>query len=164
MTQTRAAVSRPRRTVSRRPAGPPLSYVKVFRAEPIERIGMIKHGIPASQAKRILADLAVPQAAALRALNISPATMNRKAKGDDRLSPAESERVLGIARLVGQIQAIVKESGNPEGFDATGWLSRWLSEPLPALGGVRPLDLLDTMEGQTLVSHTLARIQSGAYA
>jgi uncharacterized protein (DUF2384 family) len=35
---------------------------------------------------------------------------------------------------------------------------------LPALGGVRPLDLMDTMEGQSLVAETLARIQSGAYA
>jgi putative toxin-antitoxin system antitoxin component (TIGR02293 family) len=138
--------------------------VKVFRAESIGRIGMIKHGIPASQAKRILANLAVPQATALRALNISPATMNRKAKGGDRLPPAESERVLGTARLVGQIQAIMEESGNPEGLDAAAWLSRWLSEPLPAFGGVCPLNLLDTMEGQALVSNVLARIQSSAYA
>ncbi|MCW8085050.1 type II RES/Xre toxin-antitoxin system antitoxin [Sabulicella glaciei] len=143
---------------------PALSYVKVFRAEPIERIGMIKHGLRASDAKRILSDLAVTQAVAMRALNISAATMNRKAKGEDRLPPAESERVLGVARLVGQVQAIVEESGSPKGFDAAAWMSRWLGEPLPALGGARPLDLLDTMEGQALVSGALARIQSGAYA
>jgi putative toxin-antitoxin system antitoxin component (TIGR02293 family) len=125
---------------------------------------MIKRGIPASQAKRILSDIAVSQLVGLRALNISAATMNRKAKGKDRLPPAESERVLGVARLVGQIQAIVEESGDPQGFDAAAWMSRWLSEPLPALGGVRPLGLLDTMEGQTLVSNSLARIQSSAYA
>jgi len=141
-----------------------MSYIGVFRAEPVQRIDMIKTGIPASEAKRILADLTVNQAAGYRALDISPATMNRKVKDKGRLSPAESERVLGVARLVGQIQAIVEESGDPEGFDAAAWLSRWLNEPLPALGGVRPLDMLDTIEGQSLVSASLARIQGVAYA
>lgn len=164
MKQFEASAVRSRRTGARRSAGSVLSYVEVFRAEPIKRIGMIKHGLRATEAKRILSDLAVTQAVAMQALNISAATMNRRVRGEDRLPPAESERVLGIARLVGQIQAIVEESGNPEGFDATTWMSRWLSEPLPALGGARPLDLLDTMEGQALVSSILAHIQSGAYA
>ncbi|MEO9190059.1 MAG: MbcA/ParS/Xre antitoxin family protein [Acetobacteraceae bacterium] len=43
-------------------------------------------------------------------------------------------------------------------------MSHWLNDPLPALGGARPIDLMDTMEGQTLVSTTLAQLQSGAYA
>ena len=141
-----------------------MSYIGVFRAEPVQRIDMIKAGIPASEAKRILAGLAVNQVAGYRALDISPATMNRKVKDKGRLPPAESERVLGVARLIGQIQAIVEESGNPEGFDAAAWLSRWLGEPLPALGGARPLDMLDTIEGQSLVSASLARIQGAAYA
>ena len=92
------------------------------------------------------------------------ATVNRRLKGKDQLLPADSERVLCIARLVCQVKKIMEESGNPQGFDATAWMSHWLNEPLPALGGVRPLDLLDTMEGQARVSNTLAQIQSGAYA
>ena len=35
---------------------------------------------------------------------------------------------------------------------------------MPALGGERPVELMDTMEGQTLVSNLLAQMQSGAYA
>lgn len=92
------------------------------------------------------------------------ATMNRRVKGKDQLQTAEDERVPGVARLVGQVRNIVEESGDPHGFDATAWMSRWLGEPLPALGGVRPLDLLDTTEGQALVSNTLVQMQSGAYA
>ena len=92
------------------------------------------------------------------------ATMNRRVKSKDRLPPTESDRVRCVTRLVGQIQNIVEESGNPLGFDAAAWISRWLNEPLSALGGVHPLDLLDTTEGQALVSNTLAQIQSGAYA
>jgi len=66
--------------------------------------------------------------------------------------------------MVGQIEAMVEASGYPAGFDAAEWLSHWLREPLPALGGDKPINLLDTMEGQALVSRVLAQMQSGAYA
>ena len=94
------------------------------------------------------------------------ATMHRrvKGKGQLQLQRAEGERVLCVARLVGQVQDILDESGDPQGFDASAWMSCWLNEPLPVLGGVRPLDLLDTTAGQALVSNTLAQIHSGAYA
>ena len=142
-----------------------LTYLGVYEASPAERIALIKRGIPASEAKRIIADLTpLRQGATLKALNISIATINKKAKQRHPLSPAESERVIGIARLVGQVQTMVQESGNPEGFDAAAWMSRWLEEPLPALGGVRPIDLMDTMEGQAVVSTALAQMQAGAYA
>jgi len=136
----------------------------VYRASPLERISMIKHGISASDAKRVIAELAIGQGAGLKALNLSQATVNKKAKQDQTLSPGESERVIGFVKLVGQLAAIVQESGNSEGFDAAAWMSRWLNEPVPALGGARPIDLMDTMEGQALVSTTLGQLQSGAYA
>jgi putative toxin-antitoxin system antitoxin component (TIGR02293 family) len=136
----------------------------VFHASPFERIDMIKHGLRAAVAKRILTDLGIGQGAGQKALKLFPATINKKARQDSTLSPAESERVLGIARMVGQVEAMVRESGDPAGFDAAAWMSHWLREPLPALGGARPLDLVDTMEGQALVSTALAQVQSGAYA
>ena len=100
----------------------------------------------------------------LKALNLSTATVNKKAKNGEALSPGESERVVGFARLVGQLEAMIQESGDPAGFDARAWMARWLTEPLPAFGGARPADFIDTMEGQALVSAALARMQSGAYA
>jgi putative toxin-antitoxin system antitoxin component (TIGR02293 family) len=129
----------------------------------MERIEFIGRGIPASEAKRIFVNLLGPTAA-LKALNLSPATVNKKAKEGGRLSAEESERVVGFAKLLGQVEAMVEESGDPTNFDAAAWLTRWLTEPLPAFGGVRPADLVDTMEGQALMSAALARMQSGAYA
>jgi putative toxin-antitoxin system antitoxin component (TIGR02293 family) len=142
----------------------PMSYLDMYHATPLERIELIKLGLPAAEAKRIIADLDIGQGAALRALNLSPATVNKKAKQNQSLPPDESERVIGVARLVGQVEAMVQQSGEPEGFDAASWLSRWLQEPVPALGGARPVDLMDTMEGQGLVSTILSQMQSGAYA
>lgn len=139
------------------------SYAEFFLASPFSRIERIKAGIDANEAKRIFAALALAQSSAFSGLKLSAATVNRKAAKNETLPPSESERVLGMARLLGQLEVMVKESGNAEGFDVAGWMSRWLKEPLPALCGSRPLDLLDTMEGQTLVSNALAQIQSGAY-
>ena len=143
---------------------PPLSYTTIFNATPLERIDLIRHGILAAEAKRIIADLHLPQSAGLRALNFSTATVNKKAKLGERLSPEESERSVGFAKLVGQLEVMLQDSNAPAEFDARAWMARWLTEPLPALGGSRPADLMDTMEGQSLVAAALAKIQSGAYA
>ena len=147
-----------------RHAAGPLSFLDIYRASPLERIAMIRQGIPAAEAKRLFAALPLGQGLGVKALNLSAATVNRKAKEGARLSGEESERVVGFARLVGQLEAMIQESGDPEGFDGPAWLARWLTEPLPAFGGARPADLMDTMEGQGLVAAALARVQSGAYA
>ncbi len=151
-----------------------LSTIAVYRATPLERIDMIRRGVLASDAKRMLAELAMGQGAVFKALNLPTATVNRKAKDGETLSPEESERIVGFARLVGQLEAMIQDSGHqdlgcqdpghPARFDARAWMARWLTEPLPAFGGTRPADLMDTMEGQGLVSAALARIESGAYA
>jgi putative toxin-antitoxin system antitoxin component (TIGR02293 family) len=141
-----------------------LAYIDLYRAGRDERVRLIKAGLAAADAKQILSGLALPSGVAMRALKLSPATMNRKIAQQQNLAPEESERVLGVAKLVGQVQAMIEESGNREGFDAEAWVSKWLREPIPALGAQRPIDLLDTMEGQALVSETIARMQSGAYA
>lgn len=147
-----------------KPGPAPLPYRELYRAEPSDRIRLVKDGISPWIAKRLVADLHVEQQVLFAALNLSTATVNRKATRDEALAADEGERVVGVAKLVGQLEAILEESGDLTGFDARAWISTWLREPLPALGGARPLDLLDTMEGQSLVSNALARVQSGAYA
>ncbi len=144
--------------------GTDMTYLEYFCQAPMRQIEMIRRGIPALTVKRIAGDLRIEQDTLLRALNLSVATLNRKVAQAKNLPADESERIAGIARLVGQVEAMVKESGDPEGFNAAEWLSRWLREPLPALGGQMPIKLLDTMAGQALVSQALSRIQSGAYA
>ncbi|HEY5411738.1 MAG TPA: antitoxin Xre/MbcA/ParS toxin-binding domain-containing protein [Caulobacteraceae bacterium] len=125
---------------------------------------MVKAGLPAAQAKRIIADLQISTNVAGSLVYVPISTFNRKVKNEEVLTPDISERFLGLAKLIGQVQTMVDESGAPEDFDAKAWTARWLNEPLPAFGGAAPVELMDTMEGQALVSATIARIQSGAYA
>lgn len=139
-------------------------YVITFLMPPKQRIDVIREGLPSAAVARLSKDMAVPKDSLIRWLGLSRATVNRKDRQHEALSQYESERVLGIGSLIGQVQTMVRESGTCEGFDAAKWVSQWLSEPLPALNGERPVNYLDTIEGQKLVSGLLAMTQTGAYA
>ena len=152
------------RAISETPVGRSFDYIDLFRAEPVERIEFIKAGVSARAVKLFISELHFEQNVLIEALSLKTATLNRKAARDELLSAEDSERVVGLAKLVGQLEAMIEDSGGPEDFDASAWLSRWLRDPLPALNGARPIAFLDTMEGQALVSKALSQIQSGAYA
>lgn len=140
------------------------SFVVYFRADPMSRVDAIKNGIPATFVDEIAAEMGRPKEWLLPTLGLSTATFNRKKSESRPLSKDEGERVLGVARLVGQVEAMVQESGDPAGFNAAQWVARWLEEPLAALGGRKPGELMDTAEGQAIVANVLARAQSGAYS
>jgi putative toxin-antitoxin system antitoxin component (TIGR02293 family) len=140
------------------------TFLDVYLAEPLTRVRLIKGGVSARYVDRMAREMGMPKERLFPALGLSAATVNRRARESKNLSIEDSERVVGMARLVGQVQAMVNDSGNPAGFNAAQWVARWLEEPLSALGGQRPAELMDTAEGQTIVSNLLARLQSGAYA
>ncbi|HAK92242.1 DUF2384 domain-containing protein [Pseudomonas syringae pv. pisi] len=100
----------------------------------------------------------------LASLGLSRATINRKERNATPLSRDESERVLGVGMLIGMVQTMVQQSGDPDGFDAARWVAGWLASPVPALAGATPASYMDTIEGQRLVAELLARTQSGVYA
>ncbi len=141
-----------------------LSYSGLYESDVLARIALVVGGLPAVDAKRLLDMPVLGRRTLLSALDLPVATFNSRVRRQGRLSASEGERVVGFARLVGQVEAMVRDAGTSDGFDARSWLARWLSEPLPALGHRRPLDLLSTMAGQALVSDTLARAASGDYA
>jgi putative toxin-antitoxin system antitoxin component (TIGR02293 family) len=140
------------------------SFQGVFLSAPQDRIVTIKRGVPASHIKLLAARMNTSKEFLIDALGLTRATFNRKVRENKKLSQDESERVLGVDYLIGQIENMVKESGNPTGFDAAKWVSQWLNSPLPALGNKKPASYMDTVEGQKLVSNFLAMAQSGAYA
>ncbi|MBU9170869.1 MbcA/ParS/Xre antitoxin family protein [Burkholderia gladioli] len=109
----------------------------------------------------------VSQDVMLKRLGLPKSTVSRKAQAGDTLSIDQGELVLGMSKLIGLVQTIIDESGDPDwngDFDPATWLEEWLSQPNPALGGVAPSTYLDTREGQEIVSTLLSQMQSGAYA
>jgi putative toxin-antitoxin system antitoxin component (TIGR02293 family) len=139
-------------------------YLALYDFSPVDRIEAVRGGIPASLLTTLADDMAVPKDRLYRWLGIARATANRRIKAGEVLSQDEGERALGVARLVGQVERVVAESGNPQGFDAARWTAAWLASPNRSLGGKAPGDFLDTAEGRVLVSGLIAQMQSGAYA
>ncbi|SFU46543.1 type II RES/Xre toxin-antitoxin system antitoxin [Pseudoduganella namucuonensis] len=138
--------------------------LEIFRFDPQARIALIRQGIPASVVGRLSSSMGMSKELLLGSLGLSRATISRKEKDDTTLSKDESERVLGVASLIGKVQTMVEQSGDPDRFDAARWLADWLGQPLPALGGATPASYMDTFEGQKLVGELLSMSQSGAYA
>jgi putative toxin-antitoxin system antitoxin component (TIGR02293 family) len=137
---------------------------QIYRFDPQARIAVIRQGIPASMISSLSSRMGMSKENLLSSLGLSRATISRKEKDASVLSKDESERVLGIETLIGMVQTMVEQSGDPAGFDAARWVSDWLTKPLPALAGATPASYMDTFEGQKLVAELLAMSQSGAYA
>lgn len=141
-----------------------LPLAALYACGPMERIALVKAGVPAGLVTVLVEDMAITKDKLYRTIGVARATMDRKVRARSLLDADESERLLGIARLVGQVDQMVRESGVAEGFDAARWVAAWLDRPLPALGGKRPGTLIDTSEGRAIVSDLLAQMESGAYA
>ncbi len=139
-------------------------YAGLYDASQLDRIGIVKSGLPARVLTTLADDMRVTRECLYRWLGIARATANRKVKADEILSQDESERALGLARLIGLVEKIVAESGEPAGFDAAQWTALWLQRPNKVLGSKPPGEFMDTADGRALVAGLVAQMQSGAYA
>lgn len=139
-------------------------YYVLYDMQPVDRAGLVKGGVPSRFVGSISTDMGVTKDRFVKMTGLSKATINRKIANKSDLSADESERLVGLGKLIGQVESIVKESGSPEGFKAAKWFGDWIVQPAPALGGRKPEEFLDTSDGREAVSKLLAQIQSGAYA
>jgi putative toxin-antitoxin system antitoxin component (TIGR02293 family) len=146
----------------RRPVGRE-GFTAAYRAAPLERIDLIKRGVAAGTVVDLADAMGAASEAVIRSLGISRSTWARRRQQGAALEKEASERVVGLIALIGQVQDLVEEQGNPEGFDAAKWFYHWAEQPVPALGGRRPVELLDTKEGQQVVASLLASVRAGAY-
>lgn len=163
-----ASVEAPLVATSKAPAArtavPSSDATQLYGFAPQVRIAVIRRGIPASVIGNLSSRMGMSKETLLSSLGLSRATISRKERDASVLSRDESERVLGVESLIGMVQTMVSQSGDPAGFDAARWVSAWLTKPLPALAGETPASYMDTFEGQKLVAELLSMSQSGAYA
>lgn len=146
------------------PSREAFAFLDIYSAQPYDRIKFIKEGVPAKYVVLISKSMGVTKEKLFRTLGLPKSTLDKKISHNQLLPPDQGERVLGLAKLVGQVEEMVNESGNPENFDAAEWVAHWIAVPSPALGGVTPASYMDTAEGQEIVSGLIAKMQSGAYA
>ncbi len=136
----------------------------LFKTSALERDSFIREGVPVGYVDNLADRLGESRSKLYILLRIPRATAARKKSENVRLNLDSSDRVIGFAKLIGQVETIIQESGNPEGFDAAHWLKGWISRPLAALGNRRPEEFMDTSDGRDMISQVLARGQSGAYS
>lgn len=141
-----------------------LHFMSLLDCDAAERISLAREGVSAAWLGELATRMGIPQERVFAYLGIARSTAIRKIQQDKPLATDEGERVLGLSRLIGLAEKIVRESGEPTGFDAARWTAGWLEQALPALGGENPGQFMDTATGQHLVAGLLAQMQSGAYA
>ena len=136
-----------------------------FALSALERVRLVKQGVPARTVQEMSAAMGLPRDQLMRATGLARSTVERKIAARSRLSEGESEKLVGLSRLIGQVAAMVRESGQaPKGFDAARWFAAWMAEPVAALGGLRPQELLDTADGREALATLLLQMRSGVYA
>ncbi|MBI4545378.1 MAG: DUF2384 domain-containing protein [Gemmatimonadetes bacterium] len=82
-------------------------------------------------------------------------TLMRKKKQRKNLSPAESDRLARVVRIIARAEEALGERDKAY---------RWLRKANRSLAGRRPLDLLDSDAGARMVERVLGRIEHGIYS
>ena len=129
----------------------------VFRERPATYAAIIdkaRTGLPYAALEALAIRFEIPQETLVRVLALPPRTLARRKKAR-RLSADESDRLLRLARVAGRAEEVL-------GGQARA--AAWLRGAVRALGGARPLDLLDTDLGAHQVEQILGRIEHGVYS
>lgn len=118
-------------------------------------IEVIRAGLPAEVISSVSKASDVSEDVLCKALRIAKRTAARRKANGSRLKATESELIYRFSRVLVAAKEVL---GTKE--KARGWM---LSDNL-ALGGQRPIDLLDTGIGFEDVLDVLGRIEHGVYS
>ena len=115
-------------------------------------VKLIRHGLPAKAFGQVADTLHITKNALARKLGVAQRTVNRKSRERDTLSAETSEKLIRVARVHNRAKII---------FSDDEAISDWLGKSAPALGGVAPIDLLDTDLGARDVESLILGIAYG---
>lgn len=122
-------------------------------------------GVPAQAFLRTTEKLKLPSSRVFQIFNIPKSTAAHKIKMGTRFEGTEALASLRLEKLLALAEAITSNSLHPAAkkFDSGKWLGEWIESPQPALGGIKPSEMLDTEAGGQRVYQVLAAIESGSY-
>jgi putative toxin-antitoxin system antitoxin component (TIGR02293 family) len=125
-------------------------------ANKIERVGIIRQGIPYNSIETISKRLNRPIKSVLSIVGLPQTTYNKKKSEHSLLDSRDSELIMLITELIDY--GIEVFNNEEEKFQ------RWLKKPNLSLGGNSPESLLDTITGIDEVQFCLNRIEYGNFA
>src|SRR6266496_617654 len=123
---------------------------KISTAE--ELVQITRKGLPVDILRELAVELGIDRQAVASLIGIPARTLSRRLSSRSRLSAAESDRSVRVARIVAQAK---------DTFDDLPMAANWLQAPNRVLKGQRPIDLLDTDAGVQQVETVLGRIAYG---
>lgn len=142
------------------------AYVRrVRKATPMELVRLERQGVQGTFIKDLSKSMDLASSRVFSILGVPKATAEKKAAAGELVTGRGGQSAIGMIKLLGMAQDLVDDSAATEakGFDAAKWLGLWIETPQPALGGLKPADLIDTPTGVSIVARVLGSIQSGAY-
>ena len=123
--------------------------------KPDDLAQLVRKGLPAVSITALAERLRLGNNVVGQTLGIPQRTLSRRLSHASRLTPAESDRTVRVARVCANAIEMI---GDQEKAIA------WLGTANRALGGERPLELLDTDLGARMVEDILGRIAYGVYS
>lgn len=117
-------------------------------------IQSLKIGLPVQELDDLRSSLDVSMERLVPMLGISKATLHRRMAAG-RLDPAESDRVVRFARLMGKAVEVMESTENARA---------WLTSAQRGLGGAVPLEYAETEVGAREVEDLLGRIEYSVYS
>jgi putative toxin-antitoxin system antitoxin component (TIGR02293 family) len=123
--------------------------------KPDDLARLVRNGLPAISVTILAKQLRLGNSVLGQKLGIPQRTLTRRLSHASRLTPAESDRTVRIARVYANAVEMLGEEEKA---------IVWLGTANRALGGDRPLDVLDTDVGARMVEDILGRIAYGVYS
>jgi len=118
-----------------------------------ESVSLVREGLPYSTLELLQASVELSAAEMAKALGIPERTLARR-KTEGKLTAEESDRLDRVTRIFHLGKDVLGEEAK---------IRSWLNAPNRSLGGVVPLELLDTDRGVRAIEEVLFRIEHGMY-
>lgn len=115
----------------------------------------VQKGLAFPALEKLLLLMHLPIQNAAEILSIPPRTLHRR-KSEGRLHPDESDRVLRLSRIFGQVLELF-EGNQTAALD-------WLQSPAIALGGESPINMIRTEPGALEVERLIGRLEHGVFS
>lgn len=116
---------------------------------------VVREGLPANAADRIAEYYGLSRKQVSELIGVSVRTLERHQKDNKLLNPVQSDRLLRYARVAARAEEV---------FEDAQIAKNWLRRPNQALGGEKPLNMLDTEAGVNQVEDVFTRIEYGVYS
>ncbi len=120
-----------------------------------ELVALTREGLPAETLDLLSTQMGLSRSVIARSLGISARTLTRRSHSRARLTAAESDRAVRMARILAQAREVFKTSEKA---------ARWMMTTNRAMDGDTPFERLDTDAGAQTVETILGRIAYGLYS